>query len=314
MKLIQYDESFVQLIDNDMFHEKSPPFPMLANNSEDVVTVLGIENQTCVAYFILEKLTDCTTRLHTITIVPQSDYDAYMTKTLQQLPAFLRTLWPKTQHIETAIDKKRHDTIQRYRQYGFIDTFIDVIDGETEQTILQYDLRELTIQYFTTADFSTLTQWLTNETDIALWGGDSFTYPLTTEQLTKYIRNANHYLAERYVFKVLYQGDVIGHISITQIDRKNDSARIERVLIGDPVLRGQRLGERMMRQTLNFCFKQLKLHRVTLGVYDFNEAAFQCYEKVGFRKEGHLRDTLKVNGTFWSMYEMSMIDHEWIIV
>ncbi len=49
----------------------------------------------------------------------------------------------------------------------------------------------------------------------------------------------------------------------------------------------------MMKAVLHVAFEELKLHRVTLGVYDFNTSAISCYEKIGFIKEGLLRESKK---------------------
>lgn len=60
------------------------------------------------------------------------------------------------------------------------------------------------------------------------------------------------------------------------------------------------------------CFGQLQLHRVSLGVFDFNLAAIACYEKAGFVKEGLLREARKVGNEFWNLWEMSILEREWI--
>ena len=46
----------------------------------------------------------------------------------------------------------------------------------------------------------------------------------------------------------------------------------------------------MVQQILIIGFEQLRLHRIELVVFDFNQAAIRCYERVGFRTEGRLRD------------------------
>lgn len=49
----------------------------------------------------------------------------------------------------------------------------------------------------------------------------------------------------------------------------------------------------MMKAILTIAFEELKLHKVTLGVFDFNTSAIRCYENAGFVKEGFLRDARK---------------------
>lgn len=51
------------------------------------------------------------------------------------------------------------------------------------------------------------------------------------------------------------------------------------MLVGDTKMRGRSIGKHMMKAVLQVAFEELKLHRVTLGVYDFNTSAISCYEK-----------------------------------
>lgn len=67
----------------------------------------------------------------------------------------------------------------------------------------------------------------------------------------------------------------------------------------------------MVAALLNIAFNDLSLHRVGLGVFDFNESAIRSYEKVGFVKEGLLRDVRKMGDEYWSLWEMSILEDEW---
>lgn len=58
-------------------------------------------------------------------------------------------------------------------------------------------------------------------------------------------------------------------------------------------------------------FETLKLHRISLEVFDFNPRALHVYEKIGFRKEGILRDVLLWDGKYHNSILMSMLEDEW---
>ncbi|PGZ05717.1 GNAT family N-acetyltransferase [Bacillus cereus] len=164
------------------------------------------------------------------------------------------------------------------------------------------------LKQFTRNDFKQLKNWIHSEEFLIQWSGNAFTYPLDEEQLEKYIESAN-----TLAFKVIDEEtlNVIGHISLGQIDNRNKSARIGKVLVGDMKMRGRSIGKQMMKAVLYIAFEELKLHRVTLGVYDFNTSAISCYEKIGFVKEGLLRESKKVGDTYWNLWEMSMLEYEW---
>jgi RimJ/RimL family protein N-acetyltransferase len=58
----------------------------------------------------------------------------------------------------------------------------------------------------------------------------------------------------------------------------------------------------------------LKLHKVSLGVFDFNAPALATYKKVGFSIDGVLRDARKNGNDYWNLIEMSMLENEWKIL
>ncbi|MFB5562507.1 GNAT family N-acetyltransferase [Bacillus cereus] len=164
------------------------------------------------------------------------------------------------------------------------------------------------LESFKKSDFKQLINWINSEEFLIQWSGNAFTFPLDEQQLEKYIESAN-----TLAFKVVDEetSDVIGHISLGQIDNINKSARIGKVLVGNTKMRGRSIGKHMMKAVLHIAFDELKLHSVTLGVYDFNTSAISCYEKIGFVKEGLLRESKRVGETYWNLWEMSMLEYEW---
>jgi ribosomal protein S18 acetylase RimI-like enzyme len=61
-----------------------------------------------------------------------------------------------------------------------------------------------------------------------------------------------------------------------------------------PEFRGQGLGGRLMRQTLDAA-RTFGLHRVELTVREDNRNAIELYRKIGFETEGLMHDAIKVN-------------------
>ncbi|QQK79309.1 GNAT family N-acetyltransferase [Salicibibacter cibi] len=166
----------------------------------------------------------------------------------------------------------------------------------------------ITLQPFQRTHMKKLIEWIDSPEFLLQWGGPIFTYPLDEKQIERYMEEP-----DRYIYSVVDQETetIIGHISLGRIDRANRSARVGKVLVGDPSARGKGVGERMMREILAIAFDDMKLHRVSLGVFSFNEPAIACYEKVSFKRDGLLRDLRKMGDDYWSLWEMSMLEDEW---
>ncbi|UOR14026.1 GNAT family N-acetyltransferase [Halobacillus amylolyticus] len=168
------------------------------------------------------------------------------------------------------------------------------------------------LRYFTENDFPQLMDWIKSPEFLLQWGGPMFQYPLDYEQLQDYVTDSNTEHASQFIYCVINKrtDTIVGHIALRNIDRTNKSARIGKVIVGDQT-RGKGMGTTMMKEVLKIAFDELKLHKVSLGVFDFNEPAIRCYEKAGFKKDGLLRDHRKMNNEYWSLYEMSILDSEW---
>lgn len=169
------------------------------------------------------------------------------------------------------------------------------------------------LDYFTPADFSQLISWIDSPRLLMNWSGPMFNFPLTPDKLTWYLDGANELgTSDVFIFKAVDSatGATVGHISLGSLSQKNRSARISRVLV-DPTIRSRGIGQAMLTEVLRFGFEQLGLHRIDLGVYDFNEAALRCYTRAGMHREGLSRDILRYEDEYWSLVEMSMLAPEW---
>ena len=73
-----------------------------------------------------------------------------------------------------------------------------------------------------------------------------------------------------------------------------------------PEFRGQGVGERLMRQTLDTA-RAFGLHRVELTVREDNNNAIALYKKIGFEIEGLMRGAMKVDGVCENVFLMALL-------
>jgi RimJ/RimL family protein N-acetyltransferase len=117
---------------------------------------------------------------------------------------------------------------------------------------------------------------------------------------------------DRYHFVIcmLDGGAAIGTLGLFDVDHVNGSAGIG-ITIGEKELWGRGYGTDAMNALLDFGFGQLRLERMWLEVYDFNERARRSYEKSGFVLEGVKRHAMFKFGRFIDVQLMAILRSEW---
>jgi RimJ/RimL family protein N-acetyltransferase len=82
--------------------------------------------------------------------------------------------------------------------------------------------------------------------------------------------------------------------------------------LGERETWGKGYGTDAMRVILRYGFTELNLHRVSLGVFEYNPRAVRSYEKAGFIYEGRIRKQLLRNGKHWDVIQMGVLRDEWL--
>jgi len=114
---------------------------------------------------------------------------------------------------------------------------------------------------------------------------------------------------ENSIFLAICTGDngLIGSIFL-RIHQKNGLLGI---MIGEKSCWNRGYGSEAIELLLRHGFDSLNLHRVELKVFEFNERAIGCYEKIGFKREGIGREVVFKRGHYWNEIQMSILDWEW---
>jgi RimJ/RimL family protein N-acetyltransferase len=169
----------------------------------------------------------------------------------------------------------------------------------------------LHLRPFERADFDRLIAEAESPEFLYQWTGGLFTYPLDRGQLERYLLTALGDPPSTRLFTAIGEaGAPVGHIELTRIDRLNRAASVARVLVFAEH-RGKGFGRELLTQALRVGFDELGLHRIELFVFDFNRAGIAAYQRAGMVIEGRLRDGYQVGDSFWSVYQMSMLENEW---
>ncbi|UCD75246.1 MAG: GNAT family N-acetyltransferase [Phycisphaerales bacterium] len=136
-------------------------------------------------------------------------------------------------------------------------------------------------------------------------------FPSRPEDQEKWYESLDSKSDKQYSFAVESKNDsvYVGCCTVFEIDAKNRSASVG-MFIGKPHWR-KGYGSDALRTLLRFCFEEINLNKVMLEVYSFNTPAIRCYEKLGFKTEGVLRQTLYRDGQYHDTVAMGMLRSEW---
>lgn len=140
---------------------------------------------------------------------------------------------------------------------------------------------------FCASDAPTLLAWIPDDEFLIQWAGSAFVAPLDRAQLDEFRKRAARETPPSRLYRVTRPGrdEMIGYAELGSIDLASRSARLSRLLIG-PDQRGTGLGSAMVEALLAVAFDEMALHRVALGVFDFNQGAIRCYQKAGLSPGG----------------------------
>ncbi|NOS86469.1 MAG: GNAT family N-acetyltransferase [Ignavibacteria bacterium] len=167
------------------------------------------------------------------------------------------------------------------------------------------------ITYLNRNDLPELLKWAEDERTMLLWCGPVFDFPLTIEQLKSYFSETQKPGPCRLIFKAVDEnGKIAGMCELGAISRRNCSASICRVFV-DKASRGKGIADKLISFILEYGFTELELIRIELNVYTFNTPAINCYEKLGFKREGLKRKSTKFENEFWDGYVYAILKEEW---
>ncbi len=105
-------------------------------------------------------------------------------------------------------------------------------------------------------------------------------------------------------------GRLIGATGLHKVDPHTRQCEFG-IFIGEPAARGKGYGIEATRLITRFAFATLNMNRVWLHVTAENEAAIGVYEKVGYRREGVLRQALYKEGRYHDLVTMAILREEW---
>lgn len=101
----------------------------------------------------------------------------------------------------------------------------------------------------------------------------------------------------------------VGEVVLDRIHHRNRSGEIL-IALFDEADWGHGYGTDALRTLLRFAFDEMNFHRIQLLVHEDNDRAIKAYEKLGFVREGLLRDENFRGGRYTNTFVMGLLADE----
>ena len=162
------------------------------------------------------------------------------------------------------------------------------------------------LRKFEAADGTAILSWIKNEREFRMWSADRFgDYPITPDELAAHYDNCEK-TGLFFPFSAADDsGSVVGHMIIRYTDSTKAEARFGFVIV-DSSLRGQGIGREMLGLAKEYAANVLRVKRVSLGVFENNTAAMNCYKAAGFMECAGADESFDVLGERWKCIEMAL--------
>jgi len=134
----------------------------------------------------------------------------------------------------------------------------------------------------------------------------------SVDETKSFVENVilNSTTSKSYIIEERESNTAIGVTSLINIDTKNRNAECI-IDIGEKDYWGKGYGSESLKILLEYAFKELNLHRVSLRVFSFNERAIHIYNKLGFKKEGVMRESIYRKGKWHDIITMGILKREY---
>lgn len=172
--------------------------------------------------------------------------------------------------------------------------------------------KRVTLREYFPSDAEDIYRWrIDGET--TLWMGPRFRQPGSLGDVRERISKIIESPPEDTLFFAIAATDslrYIGGIDLTSIDWIDKNAVLS-LVIGSEADRNKGYATEAVHLLLRHAFRTMCLHRISLNVYERNEAALRCYLNAGFQVEGRRRDQTFVAGAYCDLIQMGILESEY---
>ena len=166
----------------------------------------------------------------------------------------------------------------------------------------------LRLRPYKACDAQIITKWLKNEYAFRQWSADRYEkYPITSDDMNSYYDRDKHN-DKIWGMTAFDDTDIIGHLTMRFPEEHNLKEIQFGFVIVDDKKRGKGYGKEMLTLAIQYAFDFVKISKISLGVFENNINAIECYKACGFRTvELQEVESYHCMGEVWKCLEMELI-------
>ena len=115
----------------------------------------------------------------------------------------------------------------------------------------------------------------------------------------------------RLVFFTTGVDEPAGTVTVFDVNPRNRSAELGYRV--NPSCRGRGVGQQMLRAALDHLFSTTDFNKLHCQTASFNQPSVRLLERLGFHRDGVLREHHELDGMLWDDYIYSILRSEWEI-
>ncbi|MFW9877957.1 MAG: GNAT family N-acetyltransferase [Candidatus Thorarchaeota archaeon] len=136
--------------------------------------------------------------------------------------------------------------------------------------------------------------------------------PQTIDELKKMFEPKKEAVKDEIFFEIWHKNEKkpVGYAKLFMIQWFTRNAHLYFMI--DPNYWGQNIGTEVGKLLLDYSFKELNLHKITVRLFESNKSSLRVAEKIGFKHEITLKKEVYVDGEHVDVLEYVIFKDDWI--
>ncbi len=166
----------------------------------------------------------------------------------------------------------------------------------------------LRLRPYKACDAQEIAAWIKSEYAFRMWSADRYDkYPITPDDMNAYYNKYGN-SGQIWGMTAFDESGIVGHLTMRfPKDGCLDEVRLGFVIVDD-LKRGKGYGKEMLLLAIQYAFNFIKVSKISLGVFENNTAAINCYKSCGFKTvKREITESYQCLGEVWNCIEMEIV-------